>query len=47
MDIEELNSIITAVKLQRSRLIIICSVGKENLKQQCSVKYGIKNINIS
>ncbi len=47
MDIKELNIIITAVKLQRSRLIIICGVGKENLKQQCSVKYGIKNINIS
>jgi hypothetical protein len=47
MDIERLNKIIDAAKLQRSQLIIICNPNKEKLIKQNNNKYCIQNVNIS
>lgn len=49
MTTEEFNDIITAVKLRRSRLVIICGgeAVKEKLRRQSSAKYGIRSISIS
>ncbi|MEA3314137.1 MAG: BREX-3 system P-loop-containing protein BrxF [Caldisericota bacterium] len=47
MDIERLNEIIDAAKLQRSQLVIICNPNKEKLTKQNNDKYCIQNVNIS
>jgi len=47
MDIERLNKIIDAAKLQRSQLIIICSPNKEKFMKQNNNKYCVRNVNIS
>lgn len=49
MDIEKLNEIIDAVKVQRSQFIILCGSypEKEKLINQKNNKYSIKKINIS
>jgi len=49
MDIEKLNEIIDAVKVQRSQFIILCGsyLKKEKLIKQKNNNYFIKKINIS
>ena len=47
MDIERLNKIINAAKLQRSQLIIICNPNKEKLMKQNNNKYCIQDVNIN